>query len=264
MKVEVLDGQVQKLIEKIAQQPIVQPVKKENKKEAAGTPTVAIVVPHHETTQASAAPAGAVVEMGAAPTPAAEIVVASVPAPDQSAAPLVVANSTIVLVQTPGSGFTSVRVAAMERSVQDAEAREPEKDIQLSVGPLVQPIQETPAPTVQTALTVVEPEPVSAQPATSIAVLEPVVVAQAPVTAAVSDVQAVSEAAVGTIVEGLSRAPEGSGVLVLPETVLDRESAIEVQAEVAAQQEVRHGEYPGMTERASSASEFTTESLLLC
>jgi hypothetical protein len=61
----------------------------------------------------------------------------------------------------------------------------------------------------------------------------------------------------------LSRAPEGSGVLVLSETVLDRESAIEVQAEAAAQQEVRHGEYPGITERAGSASEFTTESLLL-
>jgi hypothetical protein len=176
----------------------------------------------------------------------------------------VAANSTIVLVQTPGSGFTSVRVAAIEQSVHDAEAREPEKDIQLSVELLVQPVQETPVPTVQTALSTAEPEPVSAQPAASIAVLEPVVAEQAPVTAAVSDVRAASEETVGAIVEGLSRAPEGSGVLVLPESVLDRESAIEVQAEAAAQQEVRHGEYPGMTERASSASEFTTESLLLC
>lgn len=262
MKVEVLDGQVQKLIEKIAQQPIVQPVKKENKKEAAGTPAVAIVVPHHEAAQASTGPAGAVVETGAALAPA-EIIVASVPATDQGVAPFVTTNSTIVLVQTPGSGFTSVRVAAMERSVQNAEAREPEKDIQLSVGPLVQPVQETPAPTVQTALTVVEPEPMSTQPTPSIAVLEPVIVAQAPVTAVVSDAQAASKAAVGAIVEGLSRAPEGSGVLVLSETVLDRESAIEVQAEAAAQQEVRHGECPGITERPGSAAEFTTESLLL-
>jgi hypothetical protein len=263
MKVEVLDGQVKKLIEKIAQQPIVQPTKKGDKKEASGTPAVDIVVPHHETAQASAAPAGAVVETRVAQAPAAEIVVASVPVADQSAAPIVAANSTIVLVQTPGSGFTSVRVAAMERSVQDAEAREPEKDIQLSVGPLVQPVQETPVPTVQTALTVVEPEPVGIQPAASIAVLEPIVIEQAPVTAVVSDAQAASEAAVGAIVEGLSRAPEGSGVLVLSETVLDRESAIEVQAEAAAQQEVRHGEYPGITERPGSAAEFTTESLLL-
>nr|WAI02689.1 MAG: hypothetical protein OI719_00345 [Candidatus Methanoperedens sp.] len=263
MKVEVLDGQVQKLIEKIAQQPIVQPAKKESKKEAAGTPAVAIVVPHHETAQASAAPAEAVVEAGAAQAPAAEIIVASVPATDKGAAPFMTTNSTIVLVQTPGSGFTSQRVPAVEQPVIDKETKEPEKDIQLFIEPMVQPVKEAPAPTVQTALTVVEPEPVSAQPAPSIAVLEPVVVAQAPVTAAVSDVQAASEAAVGTIVEGLSRAPEGSGVLVLSETVLDRESAIEVQAEAAAQQEVRHGEYPGITERPGSAAEFTTESLLL-
>ena len=263
MKVEVLDGQVQKLIEKIAQQPIVQPVKKESKKESAGTPTVAIVVPHNETTQTSTEPAGAVAEIGAAQAPAAEIVVASVPAPDQSAAPIVAANSTIVLVQTPGSGFTSQRVPVVESPVVIIEAREPDEGMQLSVKPRVQPVKEAPAPTVQTALSVVEPEPVSAQPAASIAVLEPVVVEQAPVTAVVSDAQAASEAAVGAIVEGLSRAPEGSGVLVLSETVLDRESAIEVQAEAAAQQEDRHGEYPGITERPSSPFEFTTESLLL-
>ena len=248
MKVEVLDGQVQKLIEKIAQQPIVQPAKKESKKEA-GTSAVAIVVPHHETAQASAAPAGAVLEAGAAQAPAAEIVVASIPAPDQSSAPIVAANSTIVLVQTPGSGFTSVRVAAMEQSVHDAEAGELGKDPQfVSVEPLVPPAKETPVVSVQTALQSVEPGNTNIPAAASIAVSETV---EAPVAVVVPS------AGVGVTVN------EAEGMLVLPEDVIERESDIEVQAEVQAQQGNVHNEHPVITERVVSTTDFTTESLLL-
>jgi hypothetical protein len=52
MKVEVLDQQVQKLVEKVAQQPLISPLAQEKK--TAG-PSIAVVVPHPEQTQESAA-----------------------------------------------------------------------------------------------------------------------------------------------------------------------------------------------------------------
>jgi hypothetical protein len=52
MKVEVLDQQVQKLVEKVAQQPLISPRAQETK---IAEPSIAVVVPHPEQTQESAA-----------------------------------------------------------------------------------------------------------------------------------------------------------------------------------------------------------------
>jgi hypothetical protein len=53
MKVEVLDQQVRKLVEKVAQQPLISP-KAEEKKETT-EPSIAVIVPHPEQAQESAA-----------------------------------------------------------------------------------------------------------------------------------------------------------------------------------------------------------------
>jgi hypothetical protein len=52
MKVEVLDQQVRKLVEKVAQQPLISPLAQEKK---TAEPSIAVVIPHPEQTQESAA-----------------------------------------------------------------------------------------------------------------------------------------------------------------------------------------------------------------
>jgi hypothetical protein len=52
MKVEVLDQQVRKLVEKVAQQPLISPLAQEKK---TAEPSIDVVVPHPEQTQESAA-----------------------------------------------------------------------------------------------------------------------------------------------------------------------------------------------------------------
>lgn len=72
MKVEVLDQQVQKLVEKIAQQPLISP-RVEEKKETT-VPSIAVVVPHPEQVQGYAA-----AKPGAVPVPT-EVVAVAYPA----------------------------------------------------------------------------------------------------------------------------------------------------------------------------------------
>ncbi len=74
MKVEVLDQQVQKLVEKVAQQPLISP-RAEGKKETT-EPSIAVVVPHPEQVQESVA-----AKPGVAPVPTESIAVAAPASP---------------------------------------------------------------------------------------------------------------------------------------------------------------------------------------
>ncbi len=138
MKVEVLDQQVQKLVDKVAQRQIVPESKPEEKKEETKEPTVSVVVPHPE--QALASPAEVGKESGITAKPA-DAVALAVPESDPNALPAVIADSpTAVLRMEPASVFTPENMERMEQSVRDAEARGPEKDPQLfSADSLVPP-----------------------------------------------------------------------------------------------------------------------------
>ncbi len=129
MKVEVLDQQVQKLVDKVAQQQIVSESKPEEKKEETKAPTIAVVVPHPEQALASLAEVGK--ESGIMAKPA-DAVALTVPGSDPNALPAVVADSpAAVLKMEPASVFTPENTEAMEKSVRNAEAGEPEKDPQV-------------------------------------------------------------------------------------------------------------------------------------
>jgi hypothetical protein len=129
MKVEVLDQQVQKLVDKVAQRQIVPESKPEEKKEETKEPTVSVVVPHPE--QALASPAEVGKESGIMAKPA-DAVALAVPESDPNTLPAVITGSpTAVLKMEPASVFTPENMERMEQSVRDAEAREPEKDPQL-------------------------------------------------------------------------------------------------------------------------------------
>jgi hypothetical protein len=104
MKVEVLDQQVQKLLEKIAQKELAPESKPKEKEETRAAP-IAVVVPHVDT-----APAPASVPVSAV-SPANPGVTAST-----EKAPVV---------------FDAKTVAAMEEEVLRAEAREPDRDPEL-------------------------------------------------------------------------------------------------------------------------------------
>ncbi len=74
MKVEVLDQQVRKLVEKVAQQPLISPRVQEKK---TAEPSIAVVVPHPEQAQGSAA-----ATPGVAPVPTEGVAVASPASPE--------------------------------------------------------------------------------------------------------------------------------------------------------------------------------------
>jgi hypothetical protein len=75
MKVEVLDQQVQKLVEKVAQQPLISP-KAEEKKETT-EPSIAVIVPHPEQAQGYAE-----AKPGVVPVPAEGVAVAAPASPE--------------------------------------------------------------------------------------------------------------------------------------------------------------------------------------
>lgn len=131
MKVEVLDQQVHKLVDKVAQRQIVPESKPEEKKEETKAPAITVVVPHPEQTQVLAAQAEAGKESGVTAEPA-DAVALAFPESDPNTLPAVVADSpTAVLKTEPASVFTPENMEAMEQSIREAEAREPEKDPQL-------------------------------------------------------------------------------------------------------------------------------------
>jgi hypothetical protein len=86
MKVEVLDQQVQKLVEKVAQQPLISPRAEETK---IAEPSIAVVVPHPEQMQVSAAE-----KSGVVPVPPEGVAVA---APTSPEAHNIVGGFTIVV-----------------------------------------------------------------------------------------------------------------------------------------------------------------------
>ncbi len=129
MKVEVLDQQVQKLVDKVAQRQIVPESKPEEKNEEIKAPAVAVVVPHPEQVLAAQAEAGT--EAGII-AKSADAVALAVPESNPNTLPAVIADSpTAVLKMEPASVFTPENMERMEQSVRDAEAREPEKNPQL-------------------------------------------------------------------------------------------------------------------------------------
>ncbi len=131
MKVEVLDQQVQKLVDKVAQRQIVPESKPEVKKDDTRTPSIAVVVPHPEQTQALVAAAEVGTEAGITAKPS-NVVALAVPDSDPKSLPAVIADSpTTVLKTEPAEVFTPENMKAMEQSVRNAEAGEPEKDPQL-------------------------------------------------------------------------------------------------------------------------------------
>ncbi len=137
MKVEVLDQQVQKLVDKVAQRQIVPESKPEEKKQETKEPTIAVVVPHPE--QALASPAEVGKESGITAKPA-DAVALAVMQSNPNAVSTVVSGSPAVVLKPEPALLKPENMEAMEQSVRDAEAREPEKDPQLfSTDSLVPP-----------------------------------------------------------------------------------------------------------------------------
>jgi len=128
MKVEVLDQQVQKLVDKVAQRQIVPESKPEEKKEETKEPTIAVIVPHPEQALAASAEAGAEAGITAK---SADALALAVPESNPNTLPAVIADSPTAVLKMEPALFKPENMEAMEQSVRDAEAMEPEKDPQL-------------------------------------------------------------------------------------------------------------------------------------
>jgi hypothetical protein len=94
MKVEVLDQQVKKLVDKVAQQQIVPESKPEEKNEEIKVPTIAVVVPHPEQTQILVAVAEVGKELGIT-AKSADTAALAISNFDPNALPAVVADSLV-------------------------------------------------------------------------------------------------------------------------------------------------------------------------
>ncbi len=228
MKVEVLDQQVQKLVDKVAQRQIVSESKPEIKKDDTWTPSIVVVVPHPERTHVLAAQAEVGIEAGITAKPA-DAVALAVPDSDPNALPTVVADSPRAILKMEALVFTPANMEAMEQSVCDAETREPERDPQLFFADSL----------VSTAVMKEDQHvaPIAIDsPAVSIPVAQPVPI----------DPQ--------QQVEGESPA---AALIVVDESALFVVSAA-TQEEVDRTHETQHRPDAG----AGSSAEFTTESLL--
>jgi hypothetical protein len=101
MKVEVLDQQVRKLVEKVVQQPLISPLAQEKK---TAKPSIAVVVPHPEQVQGYAA-----AKPGAVPVPAEGVAVAAPACPE---AHNIVGGFTVVVPKTEQAPIAEQSVVA--------------------------------------------------------------------------------------------------------------------------------------------------------